>query len=73
MPGFAFTINYTAGFFALFVAGSIFYGNCGRWAGGGSELFMDWYVRLGEADGVRVAIRGGICEWLIRKTATLGR
>lgn len=34
---------------------------------------MDRYVRLGEIDGVRVAIRGGICEWLIRKTATFGR
>ena len=73
MPGFAFTVNYTAGFFALFVAGSIFYGNCRRCAGGGSELFMDRYVRLGEIDNVRVAIRGGISEWLIRKTATMGR
>jgi len=37
------------------------------------ELFVDQYGRLGELDGVRVAIQGGICEWLIRKTATLGR
>lgn len=37
------------------------------------ELFLDQFAHLGEIDGVRVAIQGGICEWLIRKTATLGR